>query len=151
MSKADHTPVLPPGIHKLTLEELRSVLVDPFPHDTQRTELYRRLEHWISKLRDLKTGAILWIDGSFVTRKFGPNDIDCVMWDPHFVADVSDTERSQVRWLVSRPTARSLYGLDLYLESPMPAERLHRQAYWRGLFGFQHSGTAAKGFVELAL
>lgn len=151
MSKDDHEPVLPPGIHRFTLEELRAVLVDPFPDDTQRLALYRQLEGWINRLRDLKTGAILWIDGSFVTRKFGPHDIDCVMWDPYFVEDVSQAEQNQVGALVSRPTARRVYGLDLYLESPTPDERLHRQAYWRGLFGFQHSGTAAKGFVELAL
>lgn len=135
----------------MTLHEFRSVLVDPFPADTQRLHLFNQMEQWVTKLRTLKVGAILWLNGSYVTEKFGPNDIDCVMWDPHFVADVSNDEKVQIRMLTGRATARRLYGLDLYMEAPLPSERLHRQAYWRGLFGFQHSGTGAKGFVELAL
>lgn len=135
----------------MSLDEFRQKMVDPFVDDAQRLRLFLRLEEWVSKLRLLKVGAILWLDGSFVTAKFGPGDIDCMMWNPTFLGNVSKSDETIVKGLVDRATARSLYGLDLYMESPQPPETLHRQAYWRGLFGFQHSGVDAKGFVELAL
>lgn len=135
----------------MSLDEFRQIMVDPFAEDAQRLRLFLRLEDWIGKLRVLKVGATLWLDGSFVTAKFGPSDIDCMMWNPTFVGSVSKPDEGVVKGLVDRATARSLYGLDLYMESPQPLEALHRQAYWRGLFGFQHSGVDAKGFVELAL
>jgi len=151
LGKQDFTPLLPPGIHKMSLDEFRQKMVDPFADDAQRLRLFLRLEEWVTRLRVLKVSAILWLDGSFVTAKFSPGDIDCMMWNPTFLGSVSKSDESIVKGLVDRATARSLYGLDLYMESPPPPEVLHRQAYWRGLFGFQHSGVDAKGFVELAL
>ena len=151
MGKLDYSPLLPPGIHKMSLDEFRQKTVDPFADDVQRLRLFLRLEEWITKLRVLKVGAILWLDGSFVTSKFGPSDIDCMMWNPTFLGRVSKSDEGIVKGLVDRAIARNLYGLDLYMESPQPLETLHRQAYWRGLFGFQHSGVDAKGFVEIAL
>ena len=135
----------------MSLDEFRQKTVDPFADDVQRLRLFLRLEEWITKLRVLKVGAILWLDGSFVTSKFGPSDIDCMMWNPTFLGRVSKSDEGIVKGLVDRAIARNLYGLDLYMESPQPLETLHRQAYWRGLFGFQHSGVDAKGFVEIAL
>lgn len=151
MGKQDFAPLLPPGIHKMSLDEFRQKMVAPFVDDAQRLRLFLRLEEWVTKLRLRKVGAILWLDGSFVTAKFGPSDIDCMMWNPTFLGNVSKSDETIVKGLVDRATARSLYGLDLYMESPQPPETLHRQAYWRGLFGFQHSGVDAKGFVELVL
>jgi hypothetical protein len=135
----------------MSLDEFRQNMVDPFADDAQRLRLFLRLEDWIAKLRVLKVSATLWLDGSFVTSKFGPSDIDCMMWNPTFLGSVSKSDEGLVKGLVDRATARSLYGLDLYMETPKPLETLHRQAYWRGMFGFQHSGVDAKGFVELAL
>lgn len=151
MRKKDFSPILPPGIHAMTLDQFRGVMVDPFEGDSQRLHLFLKLEEWVTALRKLQVEAILWLNGSFVTEKFGPGDIDCMMWNPGFAGSVSAAEMDQVERLVDRSTARALYGLDLYMESPEPQKLLHRQAYWRGLFGFQHSGTSAKGFVELTL
>jgi len=135
----------------MSLDEFRQKMVDPFAGDAQRLRLFLRLEEWITKLRLLKVTAILWLDGSFVTAKFAPSDIDCMMWNPTFVGGVSKSDEGVIKGLVDRATARTLYGLDLYMESPPLPEVLHRQAYWRGLFGFQHTGVDAKGFVELDL
>jgi hypothetical protein len=151
LAKQDFSPILAAGIHKRTLEQIRTEFVSPFPDDGQRLRLFALLEQWVTKLHGLNVVAILWIDGSFVTIKPSPNDIDCVLWNPSFSGPVSDAQQVEVSRLVDRAVAKAQYGVDLYIELPTAADALHREAYWRGLFGFEHNGKYAKGFVELTV
>ncbi|WP_441359656.1 DUF6932 family protein [Zemynaea arenosa] len=146
MTKADHTPLLPPGLHQLTREELFELAVQPWSTNPQRAQLYRGLLRWSSALR--LTGLPprrLWINGSFLTMKPKPRDIDCALWcEP-------DDRALDLLHLLDHAVTRLLYSLDVYAEMPEPAGVLHREAYWRGLFGFAHDGHTAKGFVELTI
>lgn len=151
MKKQDFPPLLPPGIHTLTLPELHAVAVAPFLTDPRRALLFASFQQWLQKLQALHVQAILWIDGSFLTSKHGPDDIDCIMWDPAATVDLTAQQWIDVRELTDRNTAKVRYGLDFYMEMPDEKTRLHRQAYFRGLFGFQHDEKTPKGFVELKI
>ena len=97
--------------------------------------------------------GILWLDGSFVTQKPSPSDIDCVMWGACWVMPSSATPANQlkVQSLFDHAAASTLYGLDFYLEIPTPDTVFHREAYWRGIFGFSHDRVTAKGFAEIQI
>ncbi|MYM96504.1 DUF6932 family protein [Duganella vulcania] len=151
MPKPDSPPLLTAGIHRMTLPELEQLAVSPFPDDDQRQRLFLLFQQWVSNLQTKYVSAILWIDGSYLTSKFAPDDIDCIMWNPSFTVPLSDMEKQQVLPLIDRVGVGARFGIDFYMESPEPSQKLGREAYWRGLFGFQHDGKSAKGFVELSI
>ena len=151
MKKADFPPLLIPGIHALTLAELQAIAVTPFLADARRALLFASFQQWLQKLQSLHVQAILWIDGSFLTSKDGPDDVDCIMWNPTTTVELTSEQWIEVRELTDRNLARARFNIDLYMEIPAEHKRLHRQAYFRGLFGFQHDERTPKGFVELKL
>lgn len=151
MKKADFAPLWPPGIHPVTLAELQAVAVTPFLADARRAIIFASFKQWIQKLQSFEVHAILWIDGSFLTAKYGPDDIDCVMWNPSIAIDPTDAQKKEVLALTDRNTVRRCFHVDFYMEAPNASEALHRQAYFKGLFGFQHDGKTPKGFVELTI
>lgn len=153
MAKPDFPALLAPGVHVTTLPALQALAVAPFPLDAQRQDLYLKLTTWMAVLQAVGVGGILWIDGSFLTQKPGPGDIDCVLWNPGWAdpANATATNQQRVQHLLDHATAQALYGLDLYIEAPAPNMAVHREAYWRGFLGFCHDRVTAKGFAELPL
>jgi hypothetical protein len=151
LSKPDFPPLFAPGIHAISLSELEAVAVTPFPNDTQRAQLFFLFSQWIHSLQALQLRAILWVDGSFTTEKFGPGDIDCMMWSPSCGQQLTNDQQNAAERLTDRPTLKTQYGIDFFLEYPSVDEKFHREAYWKGVFGFQHDRKSAKGIVELSI
>lgn len=151
MVKKDFPPILKAGIHSMTLDMIRDIFVSPLPEATERLRMFSKFDQWVFRLRQLNVTGTLWLDGSFVTRKPNPADLDCVLWNPAFVSESSEEGKIEVRSMIDRAAARATFGVDLYIETPLPDKQMEREAYWRGLFGFQHDGKSAKGFVELKI
>lgn len=149
MQKIDYPPVFASGIHAMTLEMIGATFVDPDAADTSRLRLFSLFDQWVHRLRQLNITGTIWLDGSFVTRKPAPQDMDCVLWYPAFVEPISEAGKIEARSLTDRDTAKAQFGIDLYIEQPEYGKRMAREAYWRGLFGYQHDGRRANGFVEL--
>ncbi len=151
MAKPDFPALLAPGLHTLTLPELHALAVAPFPLDPRRQDLFDKLSTWVGAVQSSGVTGILWLDGSYLTQKPAPDDIDCVLWNPAWTtpASVTAANQQQLQRLFDRPTARALYGLDFYPEAPAPDQVFHREAYWRGVLGFAHDRVTAKGFAEL--
>lgn len=151
MTKEDFPPVLQAGIHRMTMDTFRETFVSSVPETSRRLQLFSHLDQWVARLRQLNVTATLWLDGSFVTRKPEPGDVDCVLWNPVFVGPITDEGKVELLAMTDRAKARAAFGIDLYVEIPLPNELMKREAYWRGMFGFQHDGRRAKGFVELTV
>lgn len=152
-TKTDFPALLAPGLHKLTLQQVFDLAVKPFPADSQRSILFSKFKLWEAEVRASGIKGVLWIDGSFLTQKVGPDDIDCVMWNPQWIDSASDTpvNQSLLERLFDHSIAKTLYGLDLYLPAPLVDELIHDQAYWKGVFGYCHDRVTAKGFAEIQL
>jgi hypothetical protein len=150
-TKPDYPPLLAPGLHKLTFEDIYDLAVLPFSGDAQRAVLFQKFKLWECEVRALGIKGTLWVDGSFLTRKPGPEDVDCVIWRPHWIdlANDTPTNRAALSRLFDHSSAKTLYGLDLYLETPTVDQLVHREAYWKGFFGYCHDRTTAKGFAEV--
>ena len=153
MQKPDFPALLEPGMHPLTLESPHELAVAPFPNDSRRAELYEKLRLWASALRASGVRGTLWLDGSFLTEKVGPSDIDCILWNPSWVDEkgATDQVKSEVLKLLDRASAGALFNLDFFMETPAPDRVFHREAYWRGILGFCHDRVTAKGFAEIGL
>ena len=149
--KTDAPPLLQAGLHHITTHALKKVAVDAFPTDVRRHLLFSKFLAWRDDLRKLGFSGKVWLDGSFMTEKVAPDDIDLIFWTPQTSKTLSPQEKIIVKSLFDRANCRATFNLDLYCESPLPNQLLHRQAYWRGLFGFAHDGQTAKGIAEVVV
>lgn len=117
----------------------------------RRSLLFNQFDAWIKELRAINLSARIWIDGSFLTEKPSPDDIDCVLWIPRFTVEPTKESYQKLGMLFDKTAAKINFNIDLYVELPHPNELVHREAYWKGFFGYCHDRVTAKGFVELTI
>ena len=105
--------VLPTGIHKHTLEEIR-IMFGSFTSSDKREKLFAKFNEYVSELRWANIADHIIVNGSFVTEKDIPEDIDIIVllkkgivpnkqWTPY---------KSN---LISSRYVRSKYGIDVLL------------------------------------
>ena len=105
--------LLPVGIHRTELDEIRQRF-GTFQGSDRRIQLFARLEQLVAELRRSGRFAALIVDGSFVTSKSAPEDIDLVVTlraDHDWNADLGPSDYL----LVSRPVLRRRFGFDVLL------------------------------------
>jgi hypothetical protein len=149
--KPDAPPLLDAGVHHLTSHRLKQIAVDAFPGDARRAELFGKFLAWREQLRAAGITGTAWLDGSFLTEKYKPDDIDLILWFPTISRPLTSAEEQLVSALLHKPTCRATYDLDVYCESPQGDDVVHRHAYWKGMFGFCHDGRTAKGIAEVVI
>src|SRR5688572_17509862 len=77
--KPDFPPLLQPGHHQMATDQIRALCVVQFPNSKTRTRLMAGLEQVMGMLESFDVEGELWIDGSFVTQKSDPEDVDLVL------------------------------------------------------------------------
>ena len=97
----------------------------------------------------------VWVDGSFLTEKINPEDVDLVLRVPaDFYDSATQNQRDSVNWLASN--LRDAHHCDSYffMEWPEghPNHRTGRYMhdYWMNQFGFSR-GAEEKGIAVLSL
>jgi hypothetical protein len=81
MGLDEYPPLLGPGLHKMSAAELKKRVVDAFPLSQSRPTLWVNFLDLLNTLHKLKIPCEIWVDGSFLTEKIEPADVD-------FVADI---------------------------------------------------------------
>lgn len=107
------TGLLPPGVHSATLEEVRQHFAS-FQGSDRRIQLFRRLGGLVTELRRSGKFSAIVIDGSFVTAKPVPEDIDIIITlrpDHDWSVELGATDYA----LVSRREVRRRFGFDALL------------------------------------
>src|ERR1700733_2464521 len=66
----------------LTLQEIRCACVDKFPDSITRRGLMDDFEAVLGRLTQSRIEGEVWLDGSFVTSKVNPRDIDFILRCP---------------------------------------------------------------------
>ncbi len=66
---------LPPGIHRATFEEITA----RFGQESDIRQAQMESLHWLVDLARKAGVQRIIVDGSFVTEKLEPNDVDCVL------------------------------------------------------------------------
>ncbi len=66
---------LPPGIHPATLEEIAA----QFGHGSELRQVQMQSLRWLGDLARRAGVQRIVVNGSFVTDKLEPNDVDCVL------------------------------------------------------------------------
>jgi hypothetical protein len=132
--------LLPLGVHKATEAEVRERFGQS---NLRRIDLMDRLSRWLALAR-IVTAQRFLVDGSFVTAKAEPNDVDCACWLPR------DFEQ-QYEWgrLEAIQLEQSIY-------SGMPKELYAARSkaewdYWVDFFSHTRKPDVSKGVVEVIL
>ena len=105
--------LLPPGVHECTAKEVEETF-GRFQSTDARVRLTQRLFAYLEEAR--AAGLVRWIgiDGSYVTSKAAPSDIDMVLAlraDHDFTAEVRPFQYNAV----SKRRVKKSYGFDLLI------------------------------------
>jgi len=101
---------LPPGIYCVSLQEIE----DHFTWNPTRRRLFRGLKAAIANLAGAGVRYV-WVNGSFVTSKDKPNDIDgCWEYEPSLV-DVDKLDPVFLDPVDPRGATEKKYGLDFFI------------------------------------
>ncbi|WP_395504751.1 DUF6932 family protein [Ectopseudomonas hydrolytica] len=147
--KIDHQPLLPAGFHVCTLESLRRETVERFPDSGRRRELFASLSVYLDLLSSTGLRAEVWIDGSFMSVKPEPDDIDMVVaFDPDSARSTPMAARPALLNLLDTNFVAARFGLHLFRVSQQDADGV---AYWTRLFGTMRDERTPKGMAVLRI
>lgn len=114
-----------------------------------RSGLFAQLQDFLSVFTTEISGAFtVWIDGSFVTSKANPNDIDVVIFVDHVTYDAVETKLDVFKY------RRLFLGIDCYIERLYPIDHVHYiryqsdLAYWNSLFT-RNRKKQHKGYISI--
>lgn len=145
-------------MHTLTLTDLYRLAVDHhrFCLSKNREEIMGRLWVLCACLCRWGVGEELWIDGSFLTEKIDPEDIDLVMILPErFEEQAAENQLGVWDWL-DEDEPEELFGCHVFIVPRVPqGEPEHKFAvreaeHWKRFFGRSRQGQA-KGIVRILL
>ncbi|ACT96896.1 DUF6932 family protein [Dyadobacter fermentans] len=130
----------------------KAEFVDAFPHSETRRLIFENFSVYMETLiAIIGTGFHQWIDGSFVTRKLNPGDIDFVTFIDSATFSRNENLLNSLR-VLSRD--RSL-RLDGYYVKNYPMDRkefIYTQMdsiQWRHEFAKDSRKRQSKGFIQL--
>ncbi|MFY7912326.1 MAG: DUF6932 family protein [Emticicia sp.] len=139
------------------LEFLKQNFVNQFQESQTRALIYEGLVKFLTNFYNFtKTSFEIWIDGSFVTKKVNPNDIDIVLIiDAHILKQ----KGAEIENLFKSKEAKLSYKVDAYtiaeydIDSPQYPLFQIEKAYWANWFGYTRRNRQGKrfpkGFIKL--
>ncbi|MEM8525474.1 MAG: hypothetical protein AAGG68_12610 [Bacteroidota bacterium] len=147
----------PYGKNKITIEQLETEFVAPFDEPSTRHQLYTGYIHYNKNLKELLKNQkyTQWIDGSFISNKINPKDIDLVNL---IDSDLVDQHEKELKQFLNHQ-GKENYGVDGYVVRIYPEEHakyIRTQSdllYWEHWFSKSRKNRRKqrfpKGFVEL--
>lgn len=138
-----------------SVAEIEEVFVKPFPHSETRQLIFDNYLDYLDEFQRLVTHNFThWLDGSFMSKKLNPNDLDFVAFIDY---RIYEQKEEQIFRIVEK------YGylkLDNYVSQILPishqrhAETEHFKQYWTELFGSSRrdpetNNQLPQGFLEI--
>jgi hypothetical protein len=159
MSVSDFPALLTPGLHPMTLIDLRQLCVDQFGRSKRRPIIFQGLNDFFTMLSQSRISGTAWIDGSFLTHKPEPNDCDLVvaMDGARFEVSAPEVQIAVERCFdTAKAWVKKTYHCDAYLRFEYPAlhlvhaSGLQARTYWQNHFGRDRSANP-KGIAVVEL
>lgn len=144
--------MIEPGLHSCTVTEFKQTFVDKFPSSQRRQEIFDCFINFVGKLSNSYNIHEIWVDGSFVTEKVNPNDVDIIIF-----LELEDFIKISPYW----SNLRNINNIDAYCAlavqekyrsrlSPVDFNTaINQRNYWRGQFGFDRADRP-KGIMVLS-
>jgi len=140
----DDRGVLPEGLHDATVEEIERRF-GTFNGSDMRVHLFQRLVAFLQVVRRWGNADEILIDGSFVTDKQRPTDIDIILvYRRGF--DLQSEVRPEEYSLINKTRAKRMWGFDV---KPVTADSPEKDK-WMGYFSRDtRTGVEGKGLLRI--
>jgi hypothetical protein len=153
--KDEFPPLLNPGLHAMSAADLKKLVVDDFPLSERREALWNNFIAIAEHLKKLQIRCEIWVDGSFLTKKIDPDDVDFVVDIPVAILDTATPGQSDLLKKLSAMAFSSNEKLHSFVMFDAPAihkghvksVELHNQ--WEKDFGFSYAKKEPKGIAVL--
>lgn len=147
--------LLPSGVHDATVDDVHESLVAAFDGSVSREPIFRWWREHRAALDFICPVAEQWVDGSFVTAKPDPADIDIVtVFDGEDVDALPVFKQVLLRYLLNGADTKNPWLCDSYVIVRYPEGDVRFQqtqdstSYWTGWFGHTSDGVE-KGYVRV--
>ncbi|WP_408638090.1 DUF6932 family protein [Nonomuraea corallina] len=147
--------VLPPGRYQCSPGDVKHRFVEAFSYASNRTAIYGEWRSHRAAMKQLAPVLYQWIDGSFVTSKLSPGDIDVVTFVDGPAYDRLPRWRRDVLTELCNSRGQLSYShVDSYIVSVFP-ESDHRASLYRNERDYWHDAWSrfrpgvAKGYLEV--
>ncbi len=139
------------------IESFETVFVNGFVNSNTRSPIFEKYLSYIHAFKqEIMPEFRQWVDGSFVTKKLNPKDIDIVTFIPF---EVYEKHRKEIEAKFIMEGAARHYKVDAYAIKSYPEEHalhfvtIYDTVEWRETFSKTKFNRAQrrypKGFVEL--
>lgn len=146
---------LDPGLHSMTIDDMEKSFVTPFPHSSTRKNILDGYKRHTDDLLQLINEYVQLLDGSFVSNKNDPGDIDLICFiDGDTLDSLPPADQMKVKALLNGKVTKATHLCDAYFCPSYPENHPNYQyyrpqrKYWMGEFGFDRSDVP-KGIVVL--
>lgn len=134
------------GVHDCTLDELKGRFAS-FQISDQRPKLFQKFLTLVAEAQAARFARFLLIEGSFVTAKPDPNDVDLVLVLPLTHELKADLPPAQYN-LVSKRRVQRRFGFDIVAVRENTVEYNEAVAFFQQVRG---QPALRKGLLRLAL
>lgn len=137
---------LPPGVHDASLDEIKR-LFGKFQQSDRRPKLFAKFEELVAQMQDHSFVKFLLVNGSFISGKPDPEDIDLVVAIDPEVLNKEEWSPSEYNALSSRRLRRT-YKFDVFVA---PADGDALDHYVELFSRVKGNPDGQKGLVRLSL
>ncbi len=154
---------LKPDKYEITFSEAKEFFVDSFTESETRQRNWTGFCNFLQMLINFGlTEMQVWVDGSFVTNKLNPNDVDCVIYiKPEIINSISKENQENLFKIFLRQGNDDphdgfftdpyiLFDVTDNLDFPYYQECCNKKDYWENWWGHDRSNNA-KGFLVLTI
>lgn len=158
--KEEFPPLLTQGFHALPVAKLTKLCVDNFPLSKRRRQIMAGFEAIYDQAVSLKITGQVWVDGSFLTKKIEPDDIDFIFVIPAEFYDSGTPEQvAFIDWLIDNedePKKEFYCHTDVVLSYQQdhpeyPNFSATLETWERRIYGLSVSSKEPKGIAVLDL
>jgi len=145
-------PLLPLGFHELDAAARQRLCVARFPNSITRPRILANLETIITAVNQQAINGHIWIDGSFLTEKLNPDDVDIALVVTRATVQGFNHVRRQFFSAFSDQQLYDRYKIDSYgVAIDVGTDNgQYTYAYWLRQFGFSRSDDP-KGILSVAV
>ena len=138
VDKEEFPPLLPAGLHSLDVNGRRRLCVERFGDSVTRPRIISNLENTIIEINRQGIMGQIWIDGSFLTEKLNPDDVDVALVLLRSTYQSLSVDQRHFFDNFRRTSRYDQYKIDNYgiVLEPAQATDQWMYAYWLRQFGF---------------
>lgn len=153
--KYDHRPLLAPGRHYVSLDDIEALCVGAFDGVARqhRSRFFYALESFVQALLVAKIRCDVFVDGSYFTAKPDPDDVDVIVTTEHGVYEgLSDAQKSVLDQVNGDPPL--VPGVDAWAVVTYPRDHPYHGTALDGgnageCYGLEHAQVWLKGYAVI--